>query len=211
MPFSKAFKRPDLKTAVEHGLLRQRDARFAEAVMATYLSKNKPRLLSGWKKGESQKNLEAWAKDAYFGVQTLRALFEADEITRDKLIDEILSAKAYREDDIDRRKKQLEEWNPGKKFEGKCYPLNPTAVYMAVYERLGYDNIGEFKLPVSGVGSSTFFDHYELTDNSGKKIYPTRALQSFEDVVDEITYLSLPITTRRRKKDMQKAIMTFTY
>ena len=190
LPFSKAFKRPDLKTAVEHGLLRQRDARFAEAVMATYLSKNKPRLLSGWKKGESQKNLEAWAKDAYFGVQTLRALFEADEITRDKLIDEILSAKAYREDDIDRRKKQLEEWNPGKKFEGKCYPLNPTAVYMAVYERLGYDNIGEFKLPVSGVGSSTFFDHYELTDNSGKKIYPPRALQSFEDVVDEITYLS---------------------
>lgn len=190
LPFSKAFKRPDLKTAVEQGLLRQRDARFAEAVMATYLSKNKPRLLSGWKKGESQKNLEAWAKDAYFGVQTLRALFEADETTRDKLIDEILSAKAYREDDIDRRKKQLEEWNPGKKFEGKCYPLNPMAVYMAVYERLGYDNIGEFKLPVSGVGSSTFFDHYELTDNSGKKIYPTRALQSFEDVVDEITYLS---------------------
>ncbi len=190
MPFSKAFKRPDLKTAVEQGLLRQRDARFAEAVMATYLSKNKPRLLSGWKKGESQKNLEAWAKDAYFGAQTLRALFEADETTRDKLIDEILSAKPYREDDIDRRKKQLEEWNPGKKFEGKCYPLNPTAVYMAVYERLGYDNIGEFKLPVSGVGSSTFFDHYELTDNSGKKIYPTRALQSFEDVVDEITYLS---------------------
>lgn len=190
LPFSKAFKRPDLKTAVEQGLLRQRDARFAEAVMATYLSKNKPRLLSGWKKGVSQKNLEAWAKDAYFGVQTLRALFEADETTRDKLIDEILSAKAYREDDIDRRKKQLEEWNPGKKFEGKCYPLNPTTVYMAVYERLGYDNIGEFKLPVSGVGSSTFFDHYELTDNSGKKIYPTRALQSFEDVVDEITYLS---------------------
>ena len=190
LPFSKAFKRPDLKTAVEQGLLRQRDARFAEAIMATYLSKNKPRLLSGWKKGVSQKNLEAWAKDAYFGVQTLRALFEADETTRDKLIDEILSAKAYREDDIDRRKKQLEEWNPGKKFEGKCYPLNPTAVYMAVYERLGYDNIGEFKLPVSGVGSSTFFDHYELTDNSGKKIYPTRALQSFEDVVDEITYLS---------------------
>ena len=66
LPFSKAFKRPDLKTAVEQGLLRQRDARFAEAVMATYLSKNKPRLLSGWKKGESQKNLEAWAKDAYF-------------------------------------------------------------------------------------------------------------------------------------------------
>ena len=190
LPFSKAFKRPDLKTAVEQGLLRQRDARFAEAVMATYLSKNKPRLLSGWKKGVSQKNLEAWAKDAYFGVQTLRALFEADETTRDKLIDEILSAKAYREDDIDIRKKQLEEWNPGKKFEGKCYPLNPTALYMAVYERLGYDNIGEFKLPVSGVGSSTFFDHYELTDNSGKKIYPTRALQSFEDVVDEITYLS---------------------
>ena len=190
LPFSKAFKRPDLKTTVEQGLLRQRDTRFAEAVMATYLSKNKPRLLSGWKKGESQKNLEAWAKDAYFGVQTLRALFEADETTRDKLIDEILSAKAYREDDIDRRKKQLEEWNPGKKFEGKCYPLNPTAVYMAVYERLGYDNIGEFKLPVSGVGSSTFFDHYELTDNSGKKIYLTRALQSFEDVVDEITYLS---------------------
>ena len=191
LPFSKAFKRPDLKTAVEQGLLRQRDARFAEAVMATFLSKNKPRLLSGWKKGESQKNLEAWAKDAYFGVQTLRALFEADETTRDKLIDEILSAKPYREDDIDRRKKQLEEWNPGKKFEGKCYPLNPVAVYMAVYERLGYDNIGEFKLPVSGVGSSTFFDHYELTDNSGKKIYPTRALQSFEDVVDEITYLSM--------------------
>ena len=190
LPFSKAFKHPDLKTAVEQGLLRQRDARFAEAVMATYLSKNKPRLLSGWKKGESQKNLDAWAKDAYFGVQTLRALFEADETTRDKLIDEILSAKSYREDDIDRRKKQLEEWNPGKKFEGKCYPLNPVAVYMAVYERLGYDNIGEFKLPVSGVGSSTFFDHYELTDNSGKKIYPTRALQSFEDVVDEITYLS---------------------
>ena len=154
LPFSKAFKRPDLKTAVEHGLLRQRDARFAEAVMATYLSKNKPRLLSGWKKGVSQKNLEAWAKDTYFGVQTLRALFEADETTRDKLIDEILSAKAYREDDIDRRKKQLEEWNPGKKFEGKCYPLNPVAVYMAVYERLGYENIG---VQVTGLGCRVFY------------------------------------------------------
>ena len=38
LPFSKAFKRPDLKTAVEQGLLRQRDARFADAVMASYLS-----------------------------------------------------------------------------------------------------------------------------------------------------------------------------
>ena len=153
LPFSKAFKRPDLKTAVEQGLLRQRDARFAEAVMATYLSKNKPRLLSGWKKGESQKNLEAWAKDAYFGVQALRALFEADETTRDKLIDEILSAKAYREDDIDRRKKQLEEWNPGKKFEGKCYPLNPVAVYMAVYERLDMTISGSssYRSRVSGL------------------------------------------------------------
>ena len=55
LPFSKAFKRPDLKTAVEQGLLRQRDARFAEAVMATYLSKNKPRLLSGWKKERAKR------------------------------------------------------------------------------------------------------------------------------------------------------------
>lgn len=55
LPFSKAFKRPDLKAAVEQGLLRQRDARFAEAVMATYLSKNKPRLLSGWKKERAKR------------------------------------------------------------------------------------------------------------------------------------------------------------
>ena len=32
MPFSKAFKRPNLKKAVEDGVLREEDALFAQAV-----------------------------------------------------------------------------------------------------------------------------------------------------------------------------------
>ena len=109
LPFSKAFKRPNLAEAVEKGLLRKKDARFAEAVMAVYLSKTKPRLLSGWKKSKSQRELEEWAKDAYFGVQLMQALFDADESARDKLIDEALSVKPYKEEEIAKKKKQLEE------------------------------------------------------------------------------------------------------
>lgn len=43
LPFSKAFKRPDLKKAFEAGALREKDVRFAEAVIASMLSEKKPK------------------------------------------------------------------------------------------------------------------------------------------------------------------------
>ena len=188
LPFGKVFKRPKLKEAVEKGLLREKDARFAEAVMAAMLSRSKPRLLTGWKKAKSERDISDWAEHAYTGISILRVLLNADEAGRDRLMEASVSAKAYDEESVAQRKKQLEEWNPGMKFEGECYPINPLVLFTEVYERLGYDDFGECKLPVSEVTSSSCFDCYELIGNNGKKVYPSHSLTTFDDVVGEIVY-----------------------
>lgn len=188
LPASKAFKRPDLKKAVKEGALRETDARFAEAVMAAYLGTAKPKLKEGYKRASSEEAVRAWAEYAKEGVDMLARLFSLDEAGRDKFMAEVRSRKAYSEEEVRERQRQLEQWNPGRKYNGTCYPLNPVDVLARVMERLGYEPGAKVTLPVVAAAPDSGFGQYVLTTRNGKSYYPGRRLTTIDDVVDEIVY-----------------------
>lgn len=192
LPFSKVFKRPNLNKAVENGALRARDARFAESVMSAFLSNAKPRFnpsSTPYKRNRQEKNIKAWAEKAYVGIQLLSELFNANEAERDAIIERVLSEKAYNEQEIEERKAELKSWNNGREFNGQCYPVNPVAVFMKVYEQLDYNTYGEQKCPIAEIEPDRHFEYYILSDANGKsKYYPTRKLNSVDAVIDEIVY-----------------------
>ena len=188
LPASKAFKRPDLKKAVKEGALRETDARFAEAVMAAYLGTAKPKLKEGYKRASSEEEVRAWAEHAKEGVDMLARLFSLDEAGRDKFMAEVRSRKAYSEEEVRERQRQLEQWNPGRKFNGTCYPLNPVDVMARVMERLGHEPGAKVTLPVVAAAPDSGFGQYVLTTRNGKPYYPGRRLTTIDDVVDEIVY-----------------------
>lgn len=192
LPFSKVFKRPNLNKAVENGALRPRDARFAEAVMSAYLSNAKPRInpsSTSYKRNTQEKKIKEWAEKAYVGIQLLSELFNADEAERDAIIERVLSEKAYKEQEIEERKAELKSWNNGREYNGQCYPVNPVAVFMKVYEQLDYNTYGEQKCPIVEIEPASTFEYYRLLDANGKsKYYPRRKLDSVDAVIDEIVY-----------------------
>lgn len=192
LPFSKVFKRPNLNKSVENGALRARDARFAEAVMSAYLSNAKPRInpsSTSYKRNTQEKKIKEWAEKAYVGIQLLSELFNADEAERDAIIERVLSEKAYKEQEIEERKAELKSWNNGREYNGQCYPVNPVAVFMKVYEQLDYNTYGEQKCPIVEIEPASTFEYYRLLDANGKsKYYPRRKLDSVDAVIDEIVY-----------------------
>lgn len=192
LPFSKVFKRPNLNKAVENGALRPRDARFAEAVMSAFLSNAKPRInpsSTSYKRNTQEKKIKEWAEKAYVGIQLLSELFNADEAERDAIIERVLSEKAYKEQEIEERKAELKSWNNGREYNGQCYPVNPVAVFMKVYEQLDYNTYGEQKCPIVEIEPASTFEYYRLLDANGKsKYYPRRKLDSVDAVIDEIVY-----------------------
>ncbi len=188
LPLSKAFKRPDLKKAVKEGALREEDARFAEAVMAASMSAAKPKLKEGYGREKSEAAVRAWAKNVKGGMDALATLFSLDEKGRDEFMAAARSVKAYSDEAVEARKRQLEQWNPGQKFNGTCYPLNPIDVMERVMERLGYEPGAKVTLPVVEAVPASGYDFYVLKTRNGKPYYPGRQLTSIDDVVDEIVY-----------------------
>ena len=193
LPFAKAFKRPDLKKAFDEGALREKDVRFAEAVMAATLSRRKPKAgtrkdrYSKWDTGKTQ--VELWAENAYSGIELLKSLFMSNEVERDAVIERTTANKTYDEDKAKGRQRQLEEWNPGRTFNGTSYPINPVAVFSEVLERLGYEPGSNINIPITGIVPDSSYDRYDLIDSNGnKKYYETP--KTFEEVVNSIVYLT---------------------
>ena len=193
LPFAKVFKRPNLKKAFEEGALREKDVRMAEAIIAATLSRPKPK--AGTKKDRyriwdgRKTQVEEWAETAYSGIELLKGLFNADGRQRDMLIDSLLKDRTVDVEQSQKRLEQLREWNPGKTLDGKCFPLNPFAVFYEAINELGYEPGEEFAIPVKGVVPDTCYDSYQLKDKSGKTIYYNR-LTTFDEVVDAVVYLT---------------------
>lgn len=193
LPFAKAFKRPDLKKAFNEGALREKDVRFAEAVMAATLSRRKPKAgtrkdrYSKWDTGKTQ--VELWAENAYSGIELLKSLFMSNEAERDALIERTTANKTYDEDKAKGRQRQLEEWNPGRTFNGTSYPINPVAVFSEVLERLGYEPGSNINIPITGIVPDSSYDRYDLIDSNGNKNY-YETPKTFEEVVNSIVYLT---------------------
>ena len=191
MPFSKAFKRPNLKKAVEDGVLREEDALFAQAVMSAYLSRKKPLMSksrSNYERERSEKTIKVWAHHAYNGVEKLKKLFSLSPSERDTFMMEEMNRPAYDPKDVEKRKQDLMEWNPGKVFNGTCYPINAIRLWNDVYTQLGYEVGTEVPQLFSEVLPTTGYDSYVLVAANGTKFYPARSLNSYNAVVDEIVY-----------------------
>lgn len=191
MPFSKAFKRPNLKKAVEDGVLRAEDALFAQAVMSAYLSRKKPLMSksrSNYERERSEKAIKIWAHHAYNGVEKLKKLFSLSPSERDTFMMEEMNRPAYDPKDVEKRKQDLMEWNPGKVFNGTCYPINAIRLWNDVYTQLGYEVGTEVPQLFSEVLPTTGYDSYVLVAANGTKFYPARSLNSYNAVVDEIVY-----------------------
>ena len=191
MPFSKAFKRPNLKKAVEDGVLREEDALFAQAVMSAYLSRKKPLMSksrSNYERERSEKTIKVWAHHAYNGVEKLKKLFSLSTSERDTFMMEEMNRPAYDPKDVEKRKQDLMEWNPGKVFNGTCYPINAIRLWNDVYTQLGYEVGTEVPQLFSEVLPTTGYDSYVLVAANGTKFYPARSLNSYNAVVDEIVY-----------------------
>ena len=193
LPFAKVFKRPNLKKAFEEGALREKDVRMAEAIIAATLSRPKPKASTKkdryrtWNGKKTQ--VEEWAETAYSGIELLKGLFNADGRQRDMLIDSLLKDRTVDVEQSQKHLEQLREWNPGKTLDGKCFPLNPFAVFYEAINELGYEPGEEFAIPVKGVVPDTCYDSYQLKDKSGKTIYYNR-LTTFDEVVDAVVYLT---------------------
>lgn len=193
LPFSKAFKKPNLRKAVEEGALRDKDAQFAQAAIAAFLSTKKPvagtkdeRRRQRW--GEKT-NVEKWAEKAYTGIKILQELFDADERVRDKVIEAAVADKYVGVAEAKAQQQRIGELNH-REFDGTSYPLNLIALYNEVFDRLGYPAGQNTKIPVGRIVCSSTFDSYSLRGVNGEDwIYPSRSLKSFEDVVDELVYL----------------------
>lgn len=193
LPFSKAFKKPNLRKAVEEGALRDKDAQFAQAAIAAFLSTKKPvagtkdeRRRQRW--GEKT-NVEKWAEKAYTGIKILQELFDADERVRDKVIEAAVADKYVGVAEAKAQQQRIGELNH-REFNGTSYPLNLIALYNEVFDRLGYPAGQNTKIPVGRIVCSSTFDSYGLRGVNGEDwIYPSRSLKSFEDVVDELVYL----------------------
>lgn len=191
MPFSKAFKRPNLKKAVEDGVLREEDALFAQAVMSAYLSRKKPLMSksrSNYERERSEKTIKVWAHHAYNGVEKLKKLFSLSKRERDTFMMEEMNRPAYDPKDVEKRKQDLMEWNPGKVFNGTCYPINAIRLWNDVYTQLSYEVGTDVPQLFSEVLPTTGYDSYVLVAANGTKFYPARSLNSYNAVVDEIVY-----------------------
>ena len=80
------------------------------------------------------------------------------------------------------------EWNPGKVFNGTCYPINAIRLWNDVYTQLGYEVGTDVPQLFSEVLPTTGYDSYVLVAANGTKLYPARSLNSYNAVVDEIVY-----------------------
>lgn len=193
LPFSKAFKKPNLRKAVEEGALRDKDARFAQATIAAFLSTKKP--VSGTKDEKRRQrwgqktNVEKWAEKAYTGIKILQELFDADERVRDKVIEAAIADKYVGIAEAKAQQQRISDLNH-REFNGTSYPLNIIALYNEVFDRLGYPAGQDTKIPVGRIVCDSTFDSYSLRATNGEDwIYSSRSLKSFEDVVDELVYL----------------------
>ena len=162
LPFSKAYKKPDLKKAVEEGALREDDATFYDAWFATMVNPTKPKVTQSEERSKRwnpsyRTKLERWVDNTYDALQVLKQFVEADEEERDNIIKNILEDKFHNREaklaDIEKRK----EWNKDNKnldWGDKTTP-NPLWITYEVMKQLDYKPGDKLDIPYGIVEGNT--------------------------------------------------------
>ncbi|WP_407403823.1 LPD1 domain-containing protein [Sodaliphilus sp.] len=214
LPFGKAYKNPNLAKAVESGALREEDARFFEAIFAAGINAKKPTLT---KTEQSRKkyrvgyktNVERWAEQTHTTLQMLKEFVEADEATRDEVMNKLLSMEYPKQEEEEQTLARLKELNPD--YEGHTHEWgdkwtpNPVRVMMEVMTRLGYKPGEKLDLPFTELKPVTGFTGYRLTNPQGKTQYST--VSSVEDGIDRLVYLA---KVKRGDSDVKHPMSEFS-
>ena len=186
LPFAKAFKKPDLKKAVESGVLREGDALFYEAWFNTMINTSKPKLSRRVKSSD----IEKWAQQNYDALQVLAKFIEADEQARDVLIAQMMKDKyPTREAElavIEKRK----EWNAASDtaWGDKTTP-NPLWVMHEVLKRLGVKAGEKIDIPFGILKANTTGTGYELYNAKNERLV-MQGVSSVEEGIDKIVWLA---------------------
>ncbi len=207
LPFSKVFKKPDLKKTVESGALREEDALFFEALFAL-MNTNKPRLT----RSEAQRkkrydgyetNVEKWAKQTHDTLSFLKEFVEATPEQRDIMM------RAMTEDHFPSREKELadieqrKDWNKDytyvdsdgkeqkKKYEwGDKTTPNMVWVMHEILSRLGYEVGDKVDIPYGVIKASSDGLYYVLENDKAERNYAIGTFASIEDAIDAAVYLA---------------------
>ena len=213
LPFSKAFKKPNLKKAVESGALREEDAFFFDAWMAAMVNQTKPKVTQQDTRRKKynpnyETDLERWAKQTFEALDFLKTFVEADETERDRIISEQVA------EPFPDREAQLAEFdrirelNKGRERDiqfGDLLTPNPLWVTYRVMQRLGYTVGDKLDIPfgiLKGNTTGTSYSLYNLKDEHSGYIYPT----SLEEGIDAIVWLA---KIKRGDSDIQHPVSAF--
>ena len=190
LPFAKAFKKPDIKKAVESGSIRTSDADFYTAILSSIPTK-KPVLTKRdeWRKRvmpDYTSALDNWVENTHTTLTLLKEFLELDETGRDKLIAFTLGNK-FADISADQGKIQsLKNYNPDTKF-GEAYTPNPIYVTSEVLKRVEHE-IGEsVDIPFS-IKPNTLFNGYDIRNQKGEYVSGFSSAD-LEQSIDRVAYL----------------------
>ena len=192
LPFAKAFKKPDIKKAVENGSIRTSDADFYTAILSSIRTK-KPVLTrrDEWRKRAMPgytSALDNWVENTHTTLTLLKEFLELDETGRDKLIAFTLGNK-FADISADQGKIQsLKNYNSDTKFKfGEAYTPNPIYVTSEVLKRVEHE-IGEsVDIPFT-IKPNTLFNGYDIRNQKGEYISGSSSAD-LEQAIDRVAYL----------------------
>ena len=211
LPFSKAYKKPDLKKAVEEGALREDDATFYDAWFATMVNPTKPKVtqsearMKKWNP-EYRTKLERWVDNTYDALQVLKQFVEASEEGRDQIIENLLANKYSNREaklaEIEKRK----EWNKGKDVEwGDKTTPNPLWVTYEVMKQLDYKPGDKLDIPYGIVEGNSSGTGYLLYNTKGERNYDFNP-RELDEAISNIVYLA---KLKRGDADIQHPMSMF--
>lgn len=213
LPFSKAFKKPNLKKAVESGALREEDAFFFDAWLASTVNTTKPKVTQQEVRRKrynpnAETNLERWAKQTFEALDFLKTFVEADETERDRIIGN-LTAEVFPKREAQLAEfERIRELNKGRNDNitfGDCLTPNPVWVTYQVMQRLGYAVGDKLDIPfgiLRGNTTGTSYYLYNTKDEHSTYIYPN----SLEEGIDAIVWLA---RIKRGDTDIQHPVSAF--
>lgn len=204
LPFAKAFKKPDLKKAVESGALREEDAAFYEAWFSTMVNTAKPKL----SRRVRESHVRSWAEDVYKSLQVLKEFVEADVATRDRIVAEMMANKFPTEAEELAKIEQRKEWNKGSNVTwGDKTTPNRLWVAHEVLKRLGYKAGDKIDIPYGILQANATGTGYDFYNNKGQRLV-MNAVATVEEGIERIVYLT---KLKRGDTDVKHPVSSFTF
>lgn len=212
LPFSKAYKKPDLKKAIEEGALRESDAVFYDAFFSSFVDQNKPRVSKTEERRKKynpayRTDLEKWVDSTHQALQALKDFVEADEQQRDRIIESLLADRyPFREKELTELEKR-KEWNKDRKdlqWGEKTTP-NPLWVTYEVMKRLDYTPGDKLDIPFGILKADTTGTQYSLYNKKDEHNYYASP-KTVEEGIDAIVWLA---RLKRGDSDIQHPVYSF--